>query len=80
MKVHAPGVTHHADRIMNLINLRKIFSRSPKTLSPPEKREYKEAADEFTSEGAPPVKPRVNAGRTATARKTPPKASGPLSR
>jgi hypothetical protein len=76
MKVHAPGVTHHADRIMNLITLRKLFSRWPKTLSLPEKREYNEAADEFTSEGAPPVKPRVNAAHTATAREIPSKTSG----
>lgn len=61
---------------MILINLRKLFSRWPKTLSPPEKREYNEASDEFTSEGAPPLKPRANAACTATARKIPSKVSG----
>jgi hypothetical protein len=53
--VHAPGLIHPPGRIMIFTNLRKMFSRPSKTLSTPEKREYKEAADEFTSEGAPPL-------------------------
>lgn len=50
---------------MILINLRRMFSLTPKPLSPPEKREYKEAVEEFTSEGAPPVTPHKTPGGSA---------------
>jgi hypothetical protein len=55
---------------MILTKLRKMFSLPPKTLSPDEKREYSAAADEFTSEGAPPVQPKVTPGRRARSPKT----------
>ncbi len=34
--------------------VKKLFSLPSKRLSPPEKVEYKAAANDFTSEGAPP--------------------------
>jgi len=40
MKYQAPGLVYRAGRIMILNNLRKVLPLSPKTLSPPENREY----------------------------------------
>jgi len=46
-----------AGRIMTTIKLCKLFSRSPKVPSTDEQRQYRAAENEFTYEGAPPVKP-----------------------